>query len=178
MLSDCSACILFHSEFPTQRHVIAFSNMLLLLYVRGIRVKWHLAEELSLVYMFHWKTEIWKYSNWNSTVTQRQYGTKVLWGQPKSTVSNIRIISDERMVQQTKWYHSSMVLRKVNRQKPLCYITKAIPDDLQQPMSYNSNMHHNSPHGLQSHTVYNAHTYYKPPRYTVYNLNWKQSRHG
>ena len=59
------------------------------------------------------------------TGTQRQYGTIVHWTQLEIHGFKYTYISDERMVHQTKWYHSSIVLRKVHRQKPMCYITKS-----------------------------------------------------
>ena len=70
-------------------------------------------------------------------------------------------ISDENIVQQTKWYHSSIVLRKVHQfiiKKPMCYAKKAI---LQNPRFT-----------TQVHTKHNQ------PRYTVYNLNWNQKQAG
>ena len=35
------------------------------------------------------------------------------------------------------------MLRKVHCQRPMCYVTKAIPDDLQQPMAYNAHTYYN-----------------------------------
>ena len=86
-------------------------------------------------------------------------------------------ISDEN-VQQTKWYHSSIVLRKVHQfiiKKPMCYVGKAI---------YKTTVYTAGPHETQSTQVYGLQTQVLSPHalqrpwHTIYNLNWNQNRQG
>ena len=99
------------------------------------------------------------YRKWS--IPAHSNGTGQMFLEDKIHGFKYTYISDEHIVQQTKWYHSSIVLRKVHQfiiKKPMCYVKKAI---LQNPRFT-----------TQVHTKHNQ------PRYTVYNLNWNQKQAG